>query len=68
MLWRERNPEPSLLVKGEPRTHHVHIVDVQSDVWKMTLTFRDLVLFFRVDYFRKANFLRSRIRSKDERF
>lgn len=30
-------------VKGDPRTHHVHMVEVQSDDWNVTLRFRDLL-------------------------
>lgn len=28
-------------VKGEPRTHHLHMVEVNSDFWKSHLLFRD---------------------------
>jgi GrpB-like predicted nucleotidyltransferase (UPF0157 family) len=30
-------------VKGDPRTHHVHMVEVQSEGWRATLRFRDLL-------------------------
>lgn len=30
-------------VKGEPRTHHVHMVEVQSESWRSMLRFRDLL-------------------------
>lgn len=30
-------------VKGEPRTHHLHMVEVGSDFWKNHLLFRDYV-------------------------
>jgi GrpB-like predicted nucleotidyltransferase (UPF0157 family) len=30
-------------VKGEPRTHHLHMVEVGSDLWKNHLLFRDYV-------------------------
>jgi GrpB-like predicted nucleotidyltransferase (UPF0157 family) len=36
-------PRRRYFVKGDPRTHHVHIVEVQSDNWKVTLRFRDLL-------------------------
>jgi GrpB-like predicted nucleotidyltransferase (UPF0157 family) len=28
-------------VKGEPRTHHIHMVELESDFWKGHLIFRD---------------------------
>jgi GrpB-like predicted nucleotidyltransferase (UPF0157 family) len=28
-------------VKGEPRTHHLHMVELGSDFWRSHLTFRD---------------------------
>lgn len=28
-------------VKGEPRTHHLHVVEVSSDLWRNHLAFRD---------------------------
>lgn len=36
-------PRRHYFVKGDPRTHHVHMVEVQSDDWGMTLRFRDLL-------------------------
>jgi GrpB-like predicted nucleotidyltransferase (UPF0157 family) len=30
-------------VKGDPRTHHVHMVEIQSDTWRDILRFRDLL-------------------------
>lgn len=30
-------------VKGEPRTHHLHMVERDSDNWRLTLAFRDLL-------------------------
>ena len=36
-------PRRHYFVKGDPRTHHVHMVEVQSDTWKGTLRFRDLL-------------------------
>ena len=36
-------PRRHYFVKGDPRTHHVHMVEAQSDDWKVTLRFRDLL-------------------------
>lgn len=36
-------PGRQYFIKGEPRTQHVHIVEVGSDTWKRTLLFRDLL-------------------------
>ena len=36
-------PRRHYFVKGDPRTHHVHMVEVQSDNWRKTLRFRDLL-------------------------
>jgi GrpB-like predicted nucleotidyltransferase (UPF0157 family) len=36
-------PRRHYFVKGDPRTHHVHMVEVRSDGWRMTLRFRDLL-------------------------
>lgn len=36
-------PRRHYFVKGDPRTHHVHMVEVQSKTWKGTLRFRDLL-------------------------
>jgi GrpB-like predicted nucleotidyltransferase (UPF0157 family) len=31
-------------VKGEPRTHHLHMVELNSDFWRSQLIFRDCLL------------------------
>jgi GrpB-like predicted nucleotidyltransferase (UPF0157 family) len=31
-------------VKGDPRSHHVHMVEIQSENWAITLCFRDQML------------------------
>lgn len=36
-------PRRHYFVRGEPRTHHLHVVEVQSDEWRSTLRFRDLL-------------------------
>jgi GrpB-like predicted nucleotidyltransferase (UPF0157 family) len=36
-------PRRHYFVKGDPRTHHVHMVEVGSDTWNATLRFRDLL-------------------------
>jgi GrpB-like predicted nucleotidyltransferase (UPF0157 family) len=36
-------PRRHYFVKGDPRTHHIHMIEVQSDNWNMTLRFRDLL-------------------------
>lgn len=36
-------PRRHYFVKGVPRTHHVHMVEVRSDDWGKTLRFRDLL-------------------------
>lgn len=36
-------PRRHYFVKGDPRTHHVHMVEIRSDVWRVTLRFRDLL-------------------------
>lgn len=36
-------PRRHYFVKGDPSTHHIHMVEVQSDNWKVTLRFRDLL-------------------------
>lgn len=41
-------PRRHYFVKGDPRTHHVHMVEVRSDDWKVTLRFRDLLRMNRV--------------------
>ena len=40
---RERNPRRHYFVKGDPRTHHVHMLEIQSDDWREILRFRDLL-------------------------
>lgn len=34
-------PFRNFFIKGDPRTHHVHMVDVNSALWKEQLRFRD---------------------------
>ena len=34
-------PRRHYFVKGEPRTHHLHIIEVASEEWKNHLLFRD---------------------------
>lgn len=36
-------PRRHYFVKGRTRTHHVHMVEVQSNDWRSTLRFRDLL-------------------------
>jgi GrpB-like predicted nucleotidyltransferase (UPF0157 family) len=36
-------PRRHYFVKGDPRTHHVHMVEIESDDWKATLRFRYLL-------------------------
>lgn len=36
-------PRRHYFVKGEPRTHHLHMVEVRSETWRSTLRFRDLL-------------------------
>ena len=36
-------PRRHYFVRGEPRTHHVHMVEVESDAWTSILRFRDLL-------------------------
>jgi GrpB-like predicted nucleotidyltransferase (UPF0157 family) len=36
-------PRRHYFVKGDPRTHHVHMLEVQSHGWQVTLRFRDLL-------------------------
>jgi GrpB-like predicted nucleotidyltransferase (UPF0157 family) len=42
-LYRGENgiPRRHYFVKGDPRTHHVHIVEVQSENWATMICFRD---------------------------
>lgn len=34
-------PGRHYFVKGEPRTHHLHMAEMESDVWRNYLSFRD---------------------------
>jgi len=34
-------PRRHYFTKGEPRTHHVHMVEIQSENWAITIAFRD---------------------------
>lgn len=36
-------PRRRYFVHGEPRTHHLHMVEVQSEQWQSMLKFRDLL-------------------------
>ena len=36
-------PRRHYFIKGDPRTHHVHMVEVESDDWRETVRFRDLL-------------------------
>lgn len=36
-------PRRHYFVKGEPRTHHIHMVEIGSDMWRDTLRFRHLL-------------------------
>jgi len=36
-------PRRHYFVKGDPRTHHVHMVELGSHTWRETLRFRDLL-------------------------
>ncbi len=36
-------PRRHYFVKGDPRTHHVHMLEIQSDDWREILRFRDLL-------------------------
>ena len=36
-------PRRHYFVKGDPRTHHVHMVEIRSDDWREILRFRDLM-------------------------
>jgi GrpB-like predicted nucleotidyltransferase (UPF0157 family) len=36
-------PRRHYFVKGDPRTHHVHMVELRSKDWKLTVAFRDLL-------------------------
>lgn len=36
-------PRRHYFVKGDPRTHHVHMVEARSEDWRLALRFRDLL-------------------------
>jgi GrpB-like predicted nucleotidyltransferase (UPF0157 family) len=36
-------PRRHYFVKGDPRTHHLHIVEARSETWRSALRFRDLL-------------------------
>jgi GrpB-like predicted nucleotidyltransferase (UPF0157 family) len=44
-IYRGENgiPRRHYFVKGDPRTHHIHMVEIGSDTWQETLRFRDLL-------------------------
>jgi GrpB-like predicted nucleotidyltransferase (UPF0157 family) len=44
-IYRGENgiPRRHYFVKADPRTHHVHMVEVRSNAWRETLRFRDLL-------------------------
>ena len=44
-IYRGENgiPRRHYFVKGDPRTHHVHMVEIGSDNWRVHLRFRDLL-------------------------
>ena len=44
-IYRGENgiPRRHYFVKGDPRTHHVHLVEIASNKWRETLRFRDLL-------------------------
>jgi GrpB-like predicted nucleotidyltransferase (UPF0157 family) len=44
-IYRGENgiPRRHYFVKGDPRTHHVHMVEIGSDNWREHLRFRDLL-------------------------
>ena len=37
-------PRRHYFVKGTPRTHHVHIVEIESEGWRNNLLFRDYLI------------------------
>lgn len=39
-----RIPRRHYFLKGEPRTHHLHVVEVTSRDWRINLLFRDYLL------------------------
>lgn len=44
-IYRGENgiPRRHYFVKGDPRTHHVHMVEIDSDTWRQIMRFRDLL-------------------------
>jgi len=36
-------PKRHYFVKGDPTTHHLHIVEIDSEEWKKNITFRDVL-------------------------
>jgi len=44
-IYRGENgiPRRHYFVKGDLRTHHVHMVEIGSDKWRETMKFRDLL-------------------------
>ena len=41
-------PRRHYFVKGDPRTFHVHMVEIESEGWRSNLLFRDYLLPFEV--------------------
>src|SRR5947207_115171 len=37
-------PRRHYFVKGAPRTHHVHMVEIESEGWRSNLLFRDYLI------------------------
>jgi len=37
-------PRRHYFVKGDPRTHHVHMVEIESEGWRNNLLFRDYLI------------------------
>jgi GrpB-like predicted nucleotidyltransferase (UPF0157 family) len=37
-------PRRHYFVKGDPRTHHVHMVEIESEGWRSSLLFRDYLI------------------------
>lgn len=37
-------PRRHYFVKGDPRTHHVHMVEIESEEWRSNLLFRDYLI------------------------
>jgi len=44
-MYRGENgiPRRHYFVKGDPRTHHIHMVEIGSNTWRVILRFRDLL-------------------------